>query len=128
MDGIKSREDYLEAILVLKKKTNDNVRKTDIAESLGFSRPSVSIALKKLVEDGYIFTDGERYVHLTPKGQLLAEKIYERHLVLTLILMELGVSKDTAANDACNLEHYMSDESFNKIKNFYFKNFHDKNG
>ena len=128
MDGIKSREDYLEAILVLKKKTNDNVRKTDIAESLGFSRTSVSIALKKLVEDGYIFTDGERYVHLTPKGQLLAEKIYERHLVLTLILMELGVSKDTAANDACNLEHYMSDESFNKIKNFYFKNFHDKNG
>ena len=126
MDGIKSREDYLEAILVLKKKTNDNVRKTDIAERLGFSRPSVSIALKKLVEDGYIFTDSERYVHLTPKGQLLAEKIYERHLVLTLILMELGVSKDTAANDACSLEHYMSDESFNKIKNFYFKNFHDK--
>ena len=126
MDGVKSREDYLETILVLKKKTDDSVRKTDIAESLGFSRPSVSIALKKLEEDGYIFTDSERFVHLTPKGMLLAEKIYERHLVLTLILMELGVSKSTAATDACNLEHYMSDETFNKVKNFYFKNYHNK--
>lgn len=128
MDGIKSREDYLEAILVLAKKTDDSVRKTDIAESMGFSRPSVTIALKKLEEDGYIFTDGNRFVHLTPKGEMLAKKIYERHLVLTLILMELGVSKDTAAEDACRLEHDMSDETFNKVKDFYFKNFHEKNG
>lgn len=128
MDGVKSREDYLEAILVLVKKTGDAVRKTDIAESMGFSRPSVSIALKKLEEDGYIFTENRRYIHLTPKGQMLAEKIYERHLVLTLILMELGVSKATAGNDACNMEHYISDESFNRVKDFYFKYFHDKNG
>ncbi len=128
MDGIKSREDYLEAILVLVKKTGDAVRKTDIAELMGFSRPSVSIALKKLEEDGYIFTENRRYIHLTPKGQLLAEKIYERHRVLTLILVELGVSKATAGSDACNLEHYISDESFNRVKEFYFKYFHDKNG
>ncbi|MBE6894275.1 MAG: metal-dependent transcriptional regulator [Ruminococcaceae bacterium] len=127
MDGVKSREDYLETILVLKKKTEDAVRKTDIAESLGFSRPSVSIALKKLVEDGYIFEDNQRFVHLTPKGEMLAKKIYERHLVLTLILMELGVSKDTASQDACRLEHHMTDETFNKIKDFYFKNYHEKN-
>jgi len=126
MDGVKSREDYLETILVLKKKTEDAVRKTDIAESLGFSRPSVSIALKKLVEDGYIFEDNQRFVHLTPKGEMLAKKIYERHLVLTLILMELGVSKDTASQDACRLEHHMTDETFNKIKDFYFKNYHEK--
>lgn len=128
MDGIKSREDYLEAILVLVKKTGDAVRKTDIAELMGFSRPSVSIALKKLEEDGYIFTENRRYIHLTTKGQLLAEKIYERHRVLTLILVELGVSKATAGSDACNLEHYISDESFNRVKEFYFKYFHDKNG
>ena len=127
MDGIKSREDYLETILVLVKKTDDSVRKTDIAESLGFSRPSVTIALKKLEEEGYIFNDDRRLVHLTPKGEMLAKKIYERHLVLTLILMELGVSKDTASSDACRLEHHMTDETFNKIKAFYFKNFHEKN-
>lgn len=127
MDGVKSREDYLETILVLTKKTDDSVRKTDVAAALGFSRPSVSIALKKLEEDGYIFEDGQRFVHLTPKGEMLAKKIYERHLVLTLILMELGVSKDTAASDACRLEHHMTDETFNKIKDFYFKNYHNKN-
>ncbi|MBR2027478.1 MAG: metal-dependent transcriptional regulator [Oscillospiraceae bacterium] len=127
MDGIKSREDYLETILVLVKKTGDSVRKTDIAESMGFSRPSVTIALKKLEEDGYIFNDDRRFVHLTPKGEMLAKKIYERHLVLTLILMELGVSKQTAADDACRLEHHMTDETFNKVKDFYFKNFHEKN-
>jgi len=126
MDGVKSREDYLETILVLKKKTEDAVRKTDVAEALGFSRPSVSIALKKLEEDGYIFEDNQRFVHLTPKGEMLAKKIYERHLVLTLILMELGVSKDTASQDACRLEHHMTDETFNKIKDFYFKNYHEK--
>ena len=119
MDGIKSREDYLETILVLTKKTEDSVRKTDIAESMGFSRPSVTIALKKLEEDGYIFTDGNRFVHLTPKGEMLAKKVYERHLVLTLILMELGVSKDNASKDACRLEHDMTDETFNKVKNFW---------
>lgn len=127
MDGVKSREDYLETILVLTKKTEDCVRKTDVAEALGFSRPSVSIALKKLEEDGYIFEDNQRFVHLTPKGEMLAKKIYERHLVLTLILMELGVSKDTASQDACRLEHHMTDETFNKIKDFYFKNYHNKN-
>ena len=126
MDGVKSREDYLETILVLVKKTGDAVRRTDIAETMGFSRPSVTIALKKLEEDGYIFAENRRYIHLTAKGQLLAEKIYERHMVLKLILEELGVSEKAAGIDACNLEHYISDESFNRVKEFYFKYFHDK--
>jgi len=126
MDGDKSREDYLEAILVLSKKS-DAVRNVDIAAHLGFAAPSVSIAIKKLAQENYIFIDDKKAVVLTPKGRLKAEQIYERHLVLTLILMELGVSKDTASHDACLLEHDLSDESFNRIKDFYFKNFHNKN-
>ena len=125
MDGDKSREDDLEAILVLSKK-NEAVRNVDIAAHLGFAAPSVSIAIKKLVQEKYIFIDDKKSVVLTPKGRLKAEQIYERHLVLTLILMELGVSKDTASQDACRLEHDLSDESFNRIKDFYFKNYHNK--
>ena len=125
MDGDKSREDYLEAILVLSK-NNEAVRNVDIAAYLGFAAPSVSIAVKKLAQEKYIFIDDSKAVVLTPKGRLKAEQIYERHLVLTLILMELGVSKDTAAADACRLEHDLSDESFNRIKDFYFRNYHNK--
>ena len=125
MDGDKSREDYLEAILVLSKK-NEAVRNVDIAAHLGFAAPSVSVALKKLAQEKYIYTDENKAVVLTPKGRLKAEQIYERHLVLTLILMELGVSGDTAAADACRLEHDLSDESFNRIKEFYFRNYHNK--
>ena len=125
MDGDKSREDYLEAILVLSKK-NEAVRNVDIAAYLGFAAPSVSIAVKKLAQDKYIFIDASKAVVLTPKGRLKAEQIYERRLVLALILMEHGVSKDTAAADACRLEHDLSDESFNRIKDFYFRNYHNK--
>jgi len=84
MDGDKSREDYLEAILVLSKK-NETVRNVDIAAYLGFAAPSVSIAIKKLAQEKYIFIDDNKAVVLTPKGRLKAEQIYERHLVLTLI-------------------------------------------
>ena len=104
-----SAEDYLEAILVLSRK-GGGVRSVDIATMLGVSKPSVSHAMKLLREDGYIAMD--RYGTVT----LIANRIYERHTVLTKMLEGLGVSADTARCDACKMEHDVSDESFEKIK------------
>jgi Mn-dependent DtxR family transcriptional regulator len=125
MDAIQSREDYLENILILSKKKGQ-VRNVDIATQMNFSRPSVSVAIKKLEKDGYVTVSEDGNIQLTSKGRKHAEQVYERHLVLTLILMEVGVEKNQASIDACKVEHCLSDESFAKICEYYLKYIHDK--
>ena len=111
-----SGEMYLESILVLSKK-NPNVRAIDISEYMGFSKPSVSRALSVLKNGGFVTVSEQGYLTLTEDGKNIAEKIYERHTVLTNYLILIGVDKDTASQDACKMEHVVSDESFNAIKN-----------
>ena len=125
MDAVQSREDYLENILILSKKKNV-VRNVDIALQMNYSRPSVSIAVKKLEKEGYVTVSEDGGITLTSKGKKRAEQVYERHLVLTLILMEVGVEKNQASLDACRVEHCLSDESFAKIREYYLKYIHDK--
>lgn len=110
-----SSEDYLETIFVLSQK-NEFVRSIDIVNELGFSKPSVSVAMKKLRESGDILMDDSGYITLTESGLAVAEKVYERHTVLTNILIELGVDPIIASEDACRVEHVISDETFNKMK------------
>ncbi|MCI5947968.1 MAG: metal-dependent transcriptional regulator [Oscillospiraceae bacterium] len=111
-----SGEMYLETIYVLSKKS-DSVRSLDVAEQMGFSKPSVSRAVKLLKEGEYLTVDKDGYLHLTESGLAVAKKIYERHTVLTELLVSLGVSRETAAEDACKIEHVISDESFAAMKN-----------
>lgn len=110
-----SAEDYLEAILILHQRSS-LVRAIDIAGELGYSKPSVSIAMKKLRENGYIAVDGSGNITLLPPGEEIAVRIYERHQLLTRMLVSLGVSESTAREDACKIEHHLSDESFAAIK------------
>ena len=110
-----SGEMYLETIHVLQKK-NGAVRSIDISEHMGYSKPSVSRAVGLLKKDGYIQVDGDGYITLTDTGMDVAMKIYERHTILSSMLIQLGVSPETAAEDACRLEHAISDESFRAIK------------
>ena len=112
-----SGEMYLEAILVLTKK-NGSVRSIDVSEYLGYSKPSVSRAMGILRQGGYIVVEADGTLTLTQKGKAIAEKIYERHTFLSDLLISLGVSGETAAADACKLEHAISDESFEAIKRF----------
>lgn len=111
-----SAEDYLETILILKNR-NGMVRSIDIATELGYSKPSVSIAMKNLRENGYISVDPSGYISLEPSGKEIAEKIYERHIFLSSWFIELGVDPKTAINDACKMEHVVSSETFEAIKN-----------
>lgn len=110
-----SGEMYLETILRLGKKQN-KVRSIDIAEEMGFSKASVSRAVSKLKQEEYIIVDGDGHIALTEKGHELAGSIYERHIVLTKMLVDLGVEEDVAAEDACKMEHVVSEESFAAIK------------
>ena len=110
-----SGEMYLETIHVLLQK-NGAVRSIDISEHMGYSKPSVSRAVGLLKSGGYILVDKDGYITLTESGISVAEKIYERHMVLSRLLVVLGVSEETAAEDACRLEHAISDESFQAIK------------
>ena len=110
-----SAENYLETILILKNK-NGAVRSIDIANELGFSKPSVSVAMKNLRENGYIEVDSSGYITLLDSGRRIAEKIYERHTTLSKWLVSLGVDDKTAAEDACRIEHIISSESFEAIK------------
>lgn len=110
-----SAENYLETILILKNK-NGAVRSIDIANELGFSKPSVSVAMKNLRENGYIEVDSSGYITLLDSGKRIAEKIYERHTTLSKWLVSLGVDAKTAAEDACRIEHIISSESFEAIK------------
>ena len=111
-----SGEMYLETILILSQKQN-MVRSIDVAEDMGFSKPAVSRAMAKLNADKYILIDPEGYIALTESGRQIAEKIYERHTILTRFLIRLGVDEETAAADACKIEHDMSDKTFDAIKN-----------
>lgn len=112
---------YLETILILSKKSN-SVRSIDISEYMSFSKPSVSRAVNLLKDGGYILISKEGYITLTASGREIAEKIYERHTILTKCLIALGVSEETAAEDACKIEHDISDETFSAIKSHVNKN------
>lgn len=110
-----SAENYLETILMLEQ-SKGRVRSIDIAVELGFSKPSVSVAMKQLRENGYVeMTDGN-FLLLTDKGREIAQRMYERHTLLTDWLVFLGVDRKTAAADACRIEHVVSQESFEKIR------------
>lgn len=112
-----SGEMYLESIHVLLKKKG-SVRSVDVSEYMGYSKPSISRAMGVLRRDGYISVDKHGYITLTEAGLDLANKIYERHTLLSNMLERIGVSKETAAEDACRLEHAISDESFEAIKRY----------
>ena len=110
-----SAENYLETIYILHKKTG-SVRSIDVVNHLGFSKPSVSNAMKQFRENGYVTVDDGGFITLTELGLEVAEKMYKRHELLTKVLISLGVSEDTAKEDACRIEHYLSDESFEAIE------------
>ena len=112
---------YLETILILSKKSN-SVRSIDISEYMSFSKPSVSRAVNLLKDGGYILISKEGYITLTASGREIAEKIYERHTILTKCLIALGVSEETAAEDACKIEHDISDDTLSAIKSHVIKN------
>ena len=110
-----SAENYLETILILRQRIGA-VRSIDIVNELEFSKPSVSVAMKNLRENGYIEMDTEGYITLTDKGRSIAETIYERHTLISRWLITLGVNPKTAVEDACRIEHVISRESFDAIK------------
>ncbi len=111
----KSAEDYLEMILRLSEEKG-YARSVDIALGLAVSKPSVSVAMKQLREGGYIVMDRDNYINLTDSGMEIARRIYDRHKLLTKILMHLGVSAETAQEDACKIEHDVSVETFDAIR------------
>ena len=110
MKSNESQQDYLERILILSEKL-EKVREIDVVNDMGFSKPSVSIAMKKLKDNGYINIENGS-LSLTPKGLEIAERIYERHRILTKAFTLLGVDEDTATKDACKVEHDISEETF----------------
>ena len=110
-----SAENYLETILILHRRKG-SVRSIDIVNELEFSKPSVSVAMKNLRENGYIQVDANGFISLTESGLKIAEMIYERHTLFTDWLVSLGVSPETAAEDACRIEHVISPETFDAIK------------
>ena len=114
----KSGEDYLEAILVLKKKKG-MVRSADVARHLEVSKPSVCHAVATLKKGGFLLMDGDHFLHLTERGRIIAEKIYERHRFFTDRLIEAGVDPKTAETDACRIEHVISEETFCRLKEKY---------
>lgn len=120
MKSYESREDYLEAIHVLKQR-QDFVRSVDVANYLGFSKPSVSVAVANLKAAELLFVDGRGGLCLTDAGRLMAEQVYERHRFLTELLVRIGVDEKTAAVDACRMEHVISETSFEKLKGFFYK-------
>ncbi len=117
----KSKEDYLEAILVIRQEKG-YCRSVDVCNHLNFTKPSVSRAVKSLEEEGYIERRDSGNIFLTEMGQAFAEKILERHVTITAIFELLGVSPETAEDDACLIEHVLSDETYDKIREWYEKN------
>lgn len=116
-----SAEDYLESILVLQKRLGQ-VRSIDIVNELGYSKPSVSIAMKKLRENGYVTMAGDGTITLNPTGLEIANRVYGRHTTITRLFTLLGVSPDIAAEDACKVEHDLSNETFQRIREFVEQN------
>ncbi len=115
-----SAENYLEAILKMSNQKG-YVRSVDIANDLGVTKPSVSVAMKRFREEGYITIDTDGCIRLTEKGAAIAERVYERHRLIARILMHLGVSEAVAFEDSCKIEHDLSEESFEKIKAYIEK-------
>ena len=113
-------ENYLETILILSQKQPD-VHAIDICSYLGYSRPTVSIILKKMKDEGLVTVDGDNHIRLTDAGRRVAEHIYDRHTVLTAFFTYLGVDRDTAADDACKVEHDLSDDTFALLKAHYLR-------
>lgn len=120
-----SAENYLETILMLKKR-NGYVRSIDIANELSFSKPSVSTAMKQFREQGYISVESNGSIILTESGLKIAERVYERHLLLSKYLIALGVDEETAKEDACRIEHVISQQTFDKIKEHWLKSLNQK--
>lgn len=117
-----SGEMYLETIYVLTKKKS-GVRSIDVCEQMGYSKPSVSRAVNLLKSGGFILIDRNGYITLTESGLEIGKKIYERHTLLSSLLVRLGVSPETAAEDACKMEHAISDESFEALKRYITEHF-----
>lgn len=115
MNLLESGENYLETILMEQRKAGF-VRSIDLANALGFSKPTISVAVKRFRENGYVELDDSGFIHLTEKGLEIAEKMCERHETIARFLMELGVSRETAYQDACKIEHDISEETFSRIK------------
>ena len=115
MAMLESGEMYLETIYILSR-NSATVRGIDVGEYMGFSKPSVSRAIGLLKKEGLVVTDGQGFLKLTEAGEKKARDIYDRHTVLTQLFIRLGVDEETAANDACRIEHYMSDKTFDAIK------------
>lgn len=113
-----SGEDYLEAILMIQKQ-NGQVRSIDICNKLGFSKPTVSVAMKNFRENGYITMDGDYLITLTDKGRAIAESIYERHVIIAKFLMAIGVDEKTAFEDSCKIEHDLSEKTFACMKEHF---------
>lgn len=112
-----SAEMYLETILILQKR--GPVRSIDIVNFTGYSKPTISEQMKKFREHGYIQMDEKNYITLTETGREIAERVYARHQLLTDMLISIGVNKDTAEEDACRMEHYISEETFGKMLTYY---------
>ncbi len=117
MDPKESAEDYLETILILSKKL-PVVRSVDIANELGYKKSSISVAMRKLREKNHIIMNENGFITLTPEGEAIARKVYDRHVLFTNWLTELGVDRMTAAEDACRIEHVISEESYDAMKSF----------
>ncbi|MCR5347963.1 MAG: metal-dependent transcriptional regulator [Fretibacterium sp.] len=116
-----SGEMYLETIHILSRRS-PNVRAIDVCDYMGYSRPSVSRAVGLLKREGFAVTDEHGHISLTPAGEEKAKHIYERHTLLTRLFINLGVDEKTAADDACRIEHYMSDKTFDAIKAYVARN------
>ena len=119
-----SAEDYLEKILILRER-NGNVRSIDIVNEMNYSKPSISIAMKKLRAEGLVEMDLNGYITLTAQGEEIAQRIYKRHRLLKKVLMAIGVEEETAAEEACRIEHDINDDTYDKINAFYNKHFED---
>ena len=115
-----SAEDYLENILILRER-NGNVRSIDIVNEMNYSKPSISIAMKKLRSEGLVEMDLNGYITLTVSGEEIAQRIYSRHKLLEKVLVAIGVDSETASEEACRIEHDINDDTYNKINAFYEK-------
>lgn len=120
MKILESSENYLETIHILQK-TKGYVRAVDIANELGFTKASVSVAMKHLKENEYIFVEPNNNICLLPKGLEIAERVYERHIIISTVLKSMGVSDETASEDACKIEHIISEETLNSLKAYINK-------
>ena len=121
-----SAEDYLESILMLKEQIGE-VRSIDIVNKMNYSKPSISIAMKKLRTEGFVEMDLNGYITLTERGEEIAQRIYSRHKLLEKVLMAIGVDQETASEEACRIEHDINDDTYDKINAFYQKHLGSSN-